>query len=159
MSGFLSSYLGSIVMTIFVAAVPIIELRGAIPWGVANGLDVQTALAASIVGNMLPVPIIILFVRKVFAWMRNASDRLNRIVCRLEEKAYKKKKVIDKYEWWGLVILVAIPLPGTGAWTGALVAAMLDMQLRRALPAIFIGVIIAGFIVSYITYGATVLLL
>jgi uncharacterized membrane protein len=104
------------------------------------------------------VPVIILFVRKVFAWMRGLSEKLNRFVCKMEEKAASKKEVIDKYEWWGLVILVALPLPGTGAWTGALVAAMLDMSLRRALPAIFIGVVIAGIIVTTITYGATVFL-
>ncbi len=148
----------NIMMTILIAAVPIVELRGAIPIGVASGLDVPTALVAAIIGNMLPVPVIILFVRKVFAWMRKTSEKLNHIVCKLEAKAASKKSVIDKYEWWGLVILVAIPLPGTGAWTGALVAAMLDMQLRRALPAVFVGVIIAGIIVTTITYGATVFL-
>lgn len=148
----------NVIMTVLVAAVPIIELRGAIPIGVAAGLDVPTALIASIIGNMLPVPIIILFVRKVFAWMRKTSEKLNQIVCKLEAKAESKKGVIDKYEWWGLVILVAIPLPGTGAWTGGLVAAMLDMSLKRALPAIFIGVVIAGIIVTTITYGATVFL-
>lgn len=146
------------IMTMLIAMVPVIELRGAIPIGVAAGLDVPTALIASIIGNMLPVPVIILFVRKVFHWMRHASEKLNQIVCKLEAKAESKKGVIDKYEWWGLVILVAIPLPGTGAWTGALVAAMLDMSLRRALPATFIGVIIAGIIVTTITYGATVFL-
>ena len=158
MNGLWGTYFGNLVMTVIVAAVPIIELRGAIPLGVANGLDVQTALIASIIGNMLPVPIIILFVRKVFAWMRGLSEKLNHFVCKMEAKAEKNKAVIDKYEWWGLVILVAIPLPGTGAWTGALVAAMLDMQLRRAVPAIFLGVVIAGLIVTTITYGATVFL-
>lgn len=143
-----------VIMTMLIAAVPVVELRGAIPIGVASGLDVPTALVASIIGNMLPVPIIILFVRKVFAWMRGLSEKLNRFVCKMEEKAASKKGVIDKYEWWGLVILVAIPLPGTGAWTGALVAAMLDMSLKRALPAVFTGVAIAGIIVSVITFGA-----
>lgn len=148
----------NIIMTILVAMVPVIELRGAIPIGVAAGLDVPTALVASIIGNMLPVPIIILFVKKVFHWMRHASERLNRIVVKMEEKAECKKDVIEKYEWWGLVLLVAIPLPGTGAWTGSLVAAMFDMRLKRALPAVFIGVVIAGIIVTTITYGATVFL-
>ena len=148
----------NIIMTILVAMVPVIELRGAIPIGVAAGLDVPTALVASIIGNMLPVPIIILFVKKVFHWMRHASERLNRIVVKMEEKAENKKDVIEKYEWWGLVLLVAIPLPGTGAWTGSLVAAMFDMRLKRALPAVFIGVVIAGIIVTTITYGATVFL-
>lgn len=144
-------------MTMLVAMVPVIELRGAIPLGVAGGLDVRTAMAASIIGNMLPVPVIILFVRKVFAWMRTKSHKLDHLVHRFEEKARAKSDIVYKYELFGLVLLVAIPLPGTGAWTGALVAAMLDIRLKKAFPAIFIGVIIAGIIVSYITYGASML--
>ena len=144
-------------MTIFISMVPIIELRGAIPIGVANGLSVRTALFAAIIGNLIPVPIIILFVRKVFAFIRTKSEKLDHLVCRIEEKAKKQSGMVEKYEWFGLVLLVAIPLPGTGAWTGALVAAMLDMRMKRAFPAIMIGVIIAGIVVSYITYGASML--
>lgn len=145
-------------MTFLISMVPVIELRGAIPIGVANGLDVWTALVVSVAGNLVPVPFIIIFIRKIFFWLRSKSDRLNNIVTRLENRAAEKSAVIDKYEWFGLVILVAIPLPGTGAWTGALVAAMLNMRLKRAFPAIFLGVVIAGLIVMYITYGATVIL-
>ncbi|SCJ92200.1 Predicted membrane protein [uncultured Eubacterium sp.] len=144
-------------MTVIISMVPIIELRGAIPIGVANGLSVRTALFASIIGNLIPVPIIILFVRKVFAFIRTKSQKLNQLVCRFEQKAEKQSGMVEKYEWFGLVLLVAIPLPGTGAWTGALVAAMLDMRMKRAFPAIMIGVIIAGIVVSYITYGASML--
>ena len=144
-------------MTIFISMVPIIELRGAIPIGVANGLSVRPALFAAIIGNLIPVPIIILFVRKVFAFIRTKSEKLDHLVCRFEEKAKKQSGMVEKYEWFGLVLLVAIPLPGTGAWTGALVAAMLDMRMKRAFPAIMIGVIIAGIVVSYITYGASML--
>lgn len=154
MTGLWGSSLGNIIMTLFISAVPVIELRGAIPVAFANGMSMETAFVAAVIGNMLPVPIIILFVRKVFAWMRGISEKLNRFVCKMEDKAASKKSVIDKYEWWGLVLLVAIPLPGTGAWTGALVAAMLDMSLRRSLPAIFVGVLIAGVIVTAVTYGA-----
>ena len=71
-----------------------------------------------------------------------------------DKKAEKNKEVVQKYEFWGLVLLVAIPLPGTGAWTGALVAAMMDMRLKRAMPAIILGVLIAGVIVTTVTYGA-----
>ena len=85
--------------------------------------------------------------------MRGKSDKLNRVVLRMEAKADAKKDIVQKAEFFGLVVLVAIPLPGTGAWTGALVAAMLDMRLRRAFPAIAIGVIIAGLIVSALTFG------
>ena len=145
-------------MTMLISMVPVLELRGAIPAGVAAGLSVKEALVVSIIGNLLPVPIIILFVRKVFDWMRKKSERLDFLVCRFEEKAKKQSVMIDKYEWFGLVLLVAVPLPGTGAWTGALVAAMLNMRLKRALPAVFIGVVIAGIVVSYITYGASMLI-
>ena len=157
MVGLWGTYIGNIIMTIFISMVPIIELRGAIPIGVANGLSVGTALFAAIIGNLIPVPIIILFVRKVFAFIRTKSEKLDHLVCRFEEKAKKQSGMVEKYEWFGLVLLVAIPLPGTGAWTGALVAAMLDMRMKRAFPAIMIGVIIAGIVVSYITYGASML--
>lgn len=158
MIGIWGTHVGNLLMTMVVSMVPVIELRGAIPIGVAAGLSVWEALIASIIGNMIPVPIIILFVRKVFAWMRVKSPRLDGLVGRFERKAARQSEVVKKYEWLGLVILVAIPLPGTGAWTGALVAAMLDMRLKRAFPAILIGVVIAGFIVSYITYGASMLI-
>ena len=155
---FWGTHIGNLMMTALIAMVPVIELRGAIPAGVAAGLTVWEALFMAIIGNMIPVPVIILFVRKVFDWMRVKSENLDRLVRRFEAKAEKQSALIDKYEWWGLVILVAIPLPGTGAWTGALVAAMLNMRLKRALPAVFIGVVIAGIIVSYITYGASMLI-
>lgn len=158
MVGLWGSQIGNIIMTFLISMVPVIELRGAIPIGVANGLDVWTALIVSVLGNMVPVPFIVIFIRKIFHWLRGKSERLNNLVTRLEARAAEKSAVIDKYEWFGLVILVAIPLPGTGAWTGALVAAMLNMRLKRAFPAILLGVIVAGLIVMYITYGATVIL-
>ena len=158
MMSFWGTHTGNLMMTMLISMVPVLELRGAIPAGVAAGLSVKEALVVSIIGNLLPVPIIILFVRKVFDWMRKKSERLKLLVCRFEEKAKKQSVMIDKYEWFGLVLLVAVPLPGTGAWTGALVAAMLNMRLKRALPAVFIGVVIAGIVVSYITYGASMLI-
>lgn len=148
----------TISMTFLLAMTPVIELRGAIPFGVAGGLGIWQTLALAIIGNILPIPIILLFVRTVFDWMKERSDKLNSLVLKLEKRAEVKKEIIDKYEWWGLVLLVAIPLPGTGAWTGALVAAMLDMRIKRALPAIFLGVLIAGIVVTYATYGAKALL-
>ena len=98
-------------------------------------------------------PFLIVFTRKIFAILRKKSDSLNNFVLRLEKKAEKKKGIVEKYEFLGLVILVAVPLPGTGAWTGALVAAMMDMRIKRAFPAIAIGVIIAGIVVAWMTYG------
>ena len=148
--------LGNILLTFLVAMVPVLELRGAIPFGVARGLNLWVAIAAAVVGNLLPVPFIILFIRRIFAWLRAKHARFNALVTRLEDRAESKRGTVEKYAFWGLVVLVAIPLPGTGAWTGALVAAMMDMRLKRAFPAIAVGVVIAAVIVSVLTYGATV---
>ncbi|MFR5262624.1 MAG: COG2426 family protein [Christensenellales bacterium] len=139
--------------TILMAMVPVIELRGAIPFGVAAGISVKQALVCAIIGNLIPIPFILLFLRRVFVWMRKISTGFENLVEKLELRAKRKKGIVDKYEIIGLIILVAIPLPGTGAWTGALVATVLDIRMRRALPAITIGVIIAGILVSVITYG------
>lgn len=143
-----------ILLTFLVAMVPVVELRGAIPFGVVRGLNHWTAIIASVLGNLVPVPFIILFIRRIFAWMRAHMPKLDGLVTRMEKKAEKNRAAVEKYAFWGLAILVAIPLPGTGAWTGALVAAMMEMRLKRAFPAIVIGVVIAGVIVSIVTYGA-----
>lgn len=139
--------------TMFMAMVPVIELRGAIPFGVASGITVKQALASAIIGNLIPIPFILLFLRRVFIWMRKISPGFENLVEKLEARAKRKQGIVDKYEIIGLIILVAIPLPGTGAWTGALVATVLDIRMRRAMPAITVGVIIAGILVSVITYG------
>ena len=152
-----NSIFGKIIMTFLISMVPVIELRGAIPVAVANGLNYWVAVAVAIIGNLVPVPFIILFIRKIFELMRKWSSKLDSIVTKLENRAKKKSDIVQKFAFWGLFILVAIPLPGTGAWTGALVAAMLDMRLRRAFPAIALGVIAAAVIVTFVTYGAEVL--
>jgi uncharacterized membrane protein len=136
------------------AMVPVVELRGAIPYGVLAGLSVPEAFVLAVLGNLAPIPFLVVFTRKVFEWLRTKSEWLDRMVRRLEAKADKNKELVEKYEFFGLMILVAIPLPGTGAWTGALVAAMMNMRLKRAMPAIIVGVIVAGIIVTTLTYGA-----
>ena len=144
----------SVFFTLLLSMAPVSELRGAIPFGVVRGLNLWTAIIASVLGNLVPVPFIILFIRRIFAWMRAHMPKLDGLVTRMEQKAEKNRATVEKYAFWGLAILVAIPLPGTGAWTGALVAAMMEMRLKRAFPAIAIGVVIAGVIVSVVTYGA-----
>lgn len=153
--GFFSTFLGKIVTTFFISMIPVIELRGAIPAGVATGLDIWLSAAVSVLGNMMPVPFIIIFIRKVFEWLRGKSEKLDSLVSYFEEKADKHKETVDKYKFWGLLILVAIPLPGTGAWTGALVAAMMEMRLKDALPSIFLGVVIAAIVVAIVTGGVS----
>ncbi len=136
-----------------IAALPVLELRGAIPYGVANGLPYFGVLAVSVIGNMLPVPFIILFVRKIFDWMKKKSKFLAGIAEKLEKRAENKMDVIENYEMLGLFILVAIPLPGTGAWTGSLISALLGLRLKNACPMILLGVLTAGVIMMIISYG------
>ncbi len=140
------------------AVLPVLELRGAVPYGVAMDLPLSAVLAVSILGNMLPVPFIILFIRRILAWMKLKSRRLRGIAESLEARAQAKGDILVKYETLGLFILVAIPLPGTGAWTGSLVAALFDLRMKHALPAIFLGVITAGLIMSVVSYGVDVLI-
>ncbi len=124
--------------------------------GVAAGLPFWIVFITAILGNLLPVPFLILFTRRVFEWLRKKSAFLERLVSRLEKKAAAKEDLLKKYELLGLCILVAIPLPGTGAWTGSLVAAVFDIRLKHAFPAIALGVLIAAVIVSVVTYGVTI---
>ena len=138
--------------TLVTAMMPILEIRGAIPVGVASGLDPWLAFAVGFVGNMLPIPILILLTRKIIEWLKK-HNMLVKLTAWLENEGSKGAQKVQKYSFWGLFILVAIPLPGTGAWTGALVASLLDMRLKRALPAIAMGVAVAGLIVLLVTYG------
>ena len=149
---FLNTFFGKILTTFLVSMVPVIELRGAIPIGVARGLPFWAAVLVSIIGNLVPVPFIIIFIKKIFAFMREKMPKLNGLVTRLENKANSKSETVQKYAFWGLFIFVAIPLPGTRAWTGALKAAMLEMPLKKAFPSIMLGVLSAGAIVTFITY-------
>lgn len=146
---------GKYLATFIISMIPVIELRGAIPIGVSLGLSHAEAMGISIIGNMLPVPFIILFIRPIFRWMTRKSGKLARLVEKLETKAEGKWDKIHRYQFFALTIFVAIPLPGTGAWSGALIAAVMNMRLRNALPSILLGVLIAGILVSGITYGFT----
>lgn len=149
---------GSVFVTFLVSMVPIVELRGGLPLGVSLGLNPLLSLAVSVVGNMVPVPFIIFFIQKIFKWLRTKSAWLERLVSRMERKAEKNSDLVEKYSLIGLYILVAIPLPGTGAWTGSLVAALLEIKPRRAFPAIALGVLTAGLIILLVTYGVRAIL-
>ncbi|MBQ3404617.1 MAG: small multi-drug export protein [Oscillospiraceae bacterium] len=138
---------------------PVLELRGAIPVGISLGLGFRETIIISVIGNLLPVPFIILFTRRLFAFLRHRLPKLEGLVSRLEKKAKAKEHLVRKWQLWGLVVLVAIPLPGTGAWTGALVAAVLDLRLKSAFPAIALGVAIAAVIVTALTFGFKSLLI
>jgi uncharacterized membrane protein len=147
--------LGEFFITLVVAMLPVLELRGAIPLGVSMGLHPWIALIAGVIGNVLPAPFIIIFIRRIFAWLRRRSSRLEHFITRMESRAEGKWDKVHKFEFLGLLVLVAIPIPGTGAWTGSLVAALANMRLRNSLPAIIIGVIVAGFMITGLTVGFT----
>ena len=147
--------LGQMAFTALISMVPVVELRGGIPFGVALGLAPWEAFLSAIIGNIIPLPFIVVYIRRIFQWMRRNMSKLDKLVDKLEKKAHLKGRIVTKYKYLGLMIFVAIPLPGTGGWTGALVAAFLDMPLRRAIPALALGVLIAGFLVTGITYGFT----
>lgn len=130
-----------------IAMTPVLELRGAIPVGLAWGLPAGLVYLVSVIGNMVPVPAIILFVRSAFRFLRRFAWWETKI-SKLEQRAHLKGRLVRKYRVPGLIILVAVPLPGTGAWTGALVAALLGIRIQLALPAILLGVMIAGGIMT-----------
>lgn len=151
------SILGKLLMTFVMAMVPVVELRGAIPLGVAAGLTPAVAAVTAMIGNMVPVPFILLLIRKIFRLLRKVSW-LGPKIDALEKRAHLKGRTVKKYRTLGLVLLVAIPLPGTGAWTGALVADVLDIRMKTALPAIAVGVVIAGCVITAMTCGVVSLL-
>ena len=143
---------GEFVFTMLVSMIPIIELRGGIPFGVALGLPYPTAFLAAVAGNILPVPFILVYIRRILQWIRKRAPRLDGMVDALERKAHLKGRRVSRYKYVGLTLFVGIPLPGTGAWTGALAAAFLDMPLRRAIPAILVGILMAGGIMTGLTH-------
>ena len=143
----------AILITLLTAMTPVVELRGAIPAGVAAGLEPWEAAIIAFIGNMIPVPFIIGFARRVLIVLRRKYRSLNSIILRIQNRAKHKGQIIRDYEMAGLVILVAIPLPGTGAWTGALAAALMKLDMKYAVISIAAGVLIAALIVMGITYG------
>lgn len=143
-------------LTFLISMFPIVELRGAIPFAAAIDtipkITFLEALPVAIIGNMLPVPFIMLFFNFFFRLFRNVKY-IGPIFVKVHDKATKHADKIQKYAYWGLFIFVAIPCPGTGAWTGSVIASVLEMKLRRAIPVIFLGVITSGLIMGFISYG------
>ena len=134
---------------------PIIELRGAIPMAAAFNMPWWQAYLLAVVGNMLPVPVILLFIRQFLTWAAGSRIKfLNKLANWLNKKVEKNRPKIEKFAFWGLCVFIAIPLPTTGAWTGSLVAAMIDMKFWKALLSCLFGVMIAGVIMTLISYGA-----
>lgn len=142
----------TVIQSAILAMMPVVELRGALPWAIARGLDPWFSYVLCVLFNMVPVPFILLFLNKILAWLET-TKRFSGIARWLKERAHKKSDVYYKYEMLGLFVLVAIPLPGTGAWTGALVASVMGLKSSRAIPSIFLGVAAAGIIMLTVSLG------
>ena len=143
---------GKCLFTMLVSMIPVIELRGGLPFGVALGLPYYLAFPAAVIGNLIPAPFIIVYIRRIFELLRRYLPSLNGLIDKLERKAHLKGKKVQKYQYIGLWLFVAIPLPGTGAWTGSLAAAFLGMRLKKAMPAVVLGVLTAGCIMLGLTH-------
>ena len=150
----LGGKIGKELIAFTISMIPILELRGGLLAAGPAILDIPMwqAIPICVIGNLLPIPFILLLITKIFDWMKG-TRKLKPIVEKLEKKALSKSDKIEKYEFWGLVIFVGIPLPGTGAWTGALIAALLGIRFRKAFPAIVLGVCLAAFIMTVLSYG------
>ena len=137
-----------------ISMIPILELRGGLLAAspVLLNVPILTAIPLCIVGNILPIPFILLLIRGILEWMKTVNC-FRPLALWLERKAMSKKTQIEKYEFWGLALFVGIPLPGTGAWTGALAAALLRMRFGKAFAAILIGIVMATIIMSVLSYG------
>lgn len=143
----------SIEFTVMItAALPVIELRGAIPVGISLGLSPIHATILSFIGSMIPVPILLFTVRPVFNYLKKTKI-FRKMIARITNRSFQKSDKIQKYGFWGLILFVAIPLPGTGVWSGTLAAALLDMRFKRAFPAILIGNMIAAIAVMTLSNG------
>jgi len=135
-------------LVLITAATPILELRGAVPLGVALDLPISKVLILAIIGNMLPVPLILIGMSYLLNWLKGLP-RIHQWLVQLgDKKSEKLNKEIQRWGWLGLMVFVAIPLPGTGAWTGAFAAVFLGLKFWTSLIAIFFGVVIAGLLIS-----------
>ena len=151
---FLLKKLGRSLAVFICSMIPIIELRGSIPLGASIGIPFWQNYLISVIGNMIPVPFILLFISSVLSWMSKSKIKwISKLAGWVYKRADKNKSKIEKYTFWGLFIFVAIPIPGTGAWTGSLIAALLNIKFSKSIIAVFLGVLAAGVIMTLISYG------
>ena len=148
----LGKYVSKEVVVFIISMIPILELRGGLLVSRLLEVPITTAIPLCIIGNIIPIPFILLFIKQIFKWMKKIK-LFRGLIEKLENRAMSKSDNIKKYEFWGLVLFVGIPLPGTGAWTGSLIAALLDVDFKKAILAELIGIAIATVIMSILSYG------
>lgn len=148
----LGKYVAKEVVVFIISMIPILELRGGLIVASLLQVPITTAIPLCILGNIIPIPFILLFIKQVFKWLKKVK-LFRGLIEKIENRAMNKSDNIKKYEFWGLVLFVGIPLPGTGAWTGSLIAALLEVDVKKAILAEFLGIIIATVIMAVFSYG------
>ncbi len=151
-SNTLGQYVSAEAVVFLISMMPLIELRGGLIAASLLKVPIMTAIPVCIIGNIIPIPFILLFIKQIFKWMKNVPV-FRGIVEKLEARAMKKSADVTKYEFLGLTLFVGIPLPGTGAWMGSLIAALLEMDFKKAILAELLGIAMATIIVSIFSYG------
>ena len=148
----LGQYISKEAVVFIISMIPILELRGGLVVSKLIGVPLLTAIPLCIVGNIIPIPFILLFIKQIFKWLKKVP-LCEKVVVKLENRALGKSDSIRRYEFWGLALFVGIPLPGTGAWTGSLIAALLNIDFKKAILAELVGVVLATVIMSIFSYG------
>lgn len=148
----LGQYISKEAVVFVISMIPILELRGGLLVAKVIGVPLLTAIPLCIVGNIIPIPFILLFIKQIFKWLKKLSF-CEKIITKLENRAMGKSDSIKRYEFWGLALFVGIPLPGTGAWTGSLIAALLEIDFKKAIVAELVGIALATVIMSIVSYG------
>lgn len=148
----LSQYISAEVVIFLISMIPLLELRGGILAASLLKIAEVKAIPICIIGNIIPIPFILLFIRQIFKLLRNVK-LIGPVIRKLEKRAMGKSESIQKYEFWGLVLFVGIPLPGTGAWTGSLIAALLEVDFKKAILAVLLGIAMATVIMAIVSYG------
>lgn len=147
----LNSIIDPRLLIFLISLMPILELRGGLIAASLLNVDWRLAFLICLAGNMIPIPFILLFIRKVFDLLK--KTKMSKFIEKLEGMANKKAESVRKYEIWGLFFFVAIPLPGTGGWTGALIAGLFDMPFKKSVISICLGILVAGIIMATLSYG------
>ncbi|WP_304401832.1 small multi-drug export protein [uncultured Clostridium sp.] len=152
--GLTSIAYGKEILVFIISLLPILELRGGLLAAALIGLDPVKSYIISIIGNVLPVPFILLLITKILVWMKKSKIKfLNKFASWLDEKVEKHKGQIEKFGYLGIILFVGIPLPGTGAWTGSLIASVLNMDKKKTFLAVLVGIFMASIIMMLVSFG------
>lgn len=148
----LGQYISAEAVVFMISMTPILELRGGLLVSSLLGVPITTAIPLCIIGNIIPIPFILLFIKKIFQWLKKVPF-FEKFIVKLEKRAMSKSDSMKRGEFWGLALFVGIPLPGTGAWTGSLIASLLEIDIKKAIWAELLGIAIATIIMSIVSYG------